>query len=153
VIFPLRILAEDPVQEPFCEAMNEALITTLAEIGALIVYQGISEASAGVGYSGKTEFALTGSCLLAGHRARITMRLIRAATGEHVWAKGYDEELKDIVAMLGRVARDVARHIEIRVTPSEQSRLARAEPLNPEAYRAYVEGRFWWNRRTVDTLH
>jgi len=152
-VFPLKDLSSDPAQQPFCEGMNEALITNLAKIGGLRVYQGDANGLSELSSVGGLETAVEGACLLAGERVRITVRLIRAKTREHLWAESYEGDLRDIVELQGHVARDVARHVQVRVTPQEHERLARAQPVDPEAYQAYLEGRFWWNRRTVEALH
>ncbi len=149
-VLPLKMLSSDPAQEPFCEGMNEALITDLAKISALRVYQGTARGYSELADSGKVEAAVEGACLLTGRHVRITVRLVEARTGEHIWAQTYEDELQDIVELQGRVARDVARHVRVRVTPEEDQQLAAAQPVNPEAYQAYLEGRFWWNRRTEE---
>ncbi|MSV34784.1 MAG: tetratricopeptide repeat protein [Bryobacterales bacterium] len=151
-ILPLKMLSNDPAQEPFCEGMNEALITSLAEIRALRVYQAADDGVGTLTHLGMVDLALKGACLLIGSAVRITIRVVRTGNGEHVWAKVYEEEIRDIVELQGRVARDVATQIQVQVTPEESQRLARTQVVNPEAYQAYLEGRFWWNRRTVAGL-
>ena len=50
------------------------------------------------------------------------------------------------------MARDVAKEVRVRMTPQEQQQLSRTQPVNPEAYQVYLEGRFWWTQRTVESL-
>jgi tetratricopeptide (TPR) repeat protein len=78
--------------------------------------------------------------------------LIDATTDRHLWADNFDRELRDILALHSDVARAIAREIKIAVTPEEESRLARARPVNPEAYAAYLNGRFHWYKNTPEDV-
>ncbi len=56
----------------------------------------------------------------------------------------------DILTLQGDVARDIANQIRIKLTPQEQVRLASTRPVNPEAYEAYLKGRYFWNKWTQE---
>jgi len=93
-----------------------------------------------------------GAVVRAGARVRITAQLIRAAPEQHLWAQAYERDLRDIVALQGEVARAIAQEIRIAVTPEEQARLAAARLVNPEAYEAYLRGRYFWNKRSREGM-
>jgi DNA-binding winged helix-turn-helix (wHTH) protein/Flp pilus assembly protein TadD len=152
-VLPLRMLSNEPGLDSFCEGMNEVLITNLAKITALRIYQADITELAELARAHNVENAVEGAYFLAGGRARITVRLIRAGTREQLWAESYEGDLRDIMDLQALVAQDVARQIRARVTSWEQQRLTRPQPVNPEAYKAYLEGRFWWNQRTVESLY
>src|SRR5246127_4841895 len=69
-----------------------------------------------------------------------------------MWAQSYDEDLRDTLALQSKVARDVAEHIRVTLNGQEQAALAKSKPVNPEAYEAYLKGRYFWNKRTGDGL-
>ncbi|MBI3470464.1 MAG: winged helix-turn-helix domain-containing protein [Candidatus Solibacter usitatus] len=143
VVMPLKNLSGDPAQDPFAESTTEALVTNLAKVGSLRVYRGPH-------YPSQVEAILDGGVLLTGERVRVTARLVRAKTGEHIWADSYERELRDTVELQGSVAIAVVRGIQAKMTPQENQRLARVQPVTPQAYRAYVKGLFWWNKRTAE---
>ena len=143
VVMPLKNLSGDPAQDPFAESSTEALVTNLAKVGSLRVYPGPRHPPG-------VEAILDGGVLLSGERVRVTARLVRAKTGEHIWADSYEGELRDTVELQGSVAIAVVRGVQAKMTPLESQRLARVQPVTPEAYRAYVMGRFWWNKRTAE---
>jgi len=62
-----------------------------------------------------------------------------------LWAETFDRDLGDVLALHSEVAQAIASKIEIAVTPQEQTRLASARPVNPEAYEAYLKGRHYWS--------
>ena len=91
-----------------------------------------------------------GLVLRSGNRVRITAQLIGVTPERHLWAKTFDRDLGDVLALHSEVAQAIAREIKIAVTPEEQTRLATARTVNPEAYRLYLIGRFYWNKRTEE---
>ncbi len=148
-VLPLTSLSGDPAQEYFSDGMTDELTATLSQISALKVISRTSamrfkgskkplrEVAAALGVDGVIE----GSVLSAGDRVRITAQLINAATDTHVWAKSYERDLRDVLALQNEVARTIANEVRATLTPKEQSRLADARQVNPEAYRRCLEGR------------
>ncbi len=67
--------------------------------------------------------------------------------------KRYESEAGDILAWQGKTARAIAGAVHLQIRPDEQRRLARARPVNPEAYFAYLQGRFEWSQRRAGTHH
>jgi len=84
-----------------------------------------------------------GSVLQVGEQVRIIAQLIEAKKDRHLWAKTYDRNNRNILALHSEVARAIADEIKIAVTPEEDSRLQSAPMVNPEAYEAYLMGRHY----------
>ena len=78
----------------------------------------------------------------SGGKVRITAQLIRAATDTHLWAESYERDTRDVLTLQGEVAQSVAREIKVALTPEESTRLARARPVNPQAYELYLQGQY-----------
>src|SRR5262249_41149634 len=93
-----------------------------------------------------------GSVARSGNRVRITAQLIHASTDTHLWADNFERDLKDVLGLQDEVARDIASHIKVKLTPQEKTRLDNARPGNPEVYELYLKGRYYWNKRTPATL-
>ena len=157
-VLPLENLSGDPAQEYFADGLTEALTADLAQIGALRViarasvmqYKGTKQPLAQIAQRLNVEAVVTGSVLRSGQRVRITAALIRAATGQELWAKTYERSLGDILDLENEVARAIAGEVQAKVTTQEQIRLARSRSVNAEAYDAYLKGRYYYNRFTVD---
>ena len=88
----------------------------------------------------------------SGERVRITAHLIRASDDRQIWAESYERELRDILALQGAVAQDIAGQIRGQLTPREQESLTNRPLTKPAAYLAYVRGRYFWNQRTEASL-
>jgi adenylate cyclase len=93
---------------------------------------------------------IEGSVLRAGDRVRITAQLIGAVPERHLWARNYERDLRDVLSLQGEIARAIADEIKAKVTPDVQARLARARPVNPEAFDAYTKGRYYLNSWTPE---
>jgi TolB-like protein/DNA-binding winged helix-turn-helix (wHTH) protein/Tfp pilus assembly protein PilF len=157
-VLPLENLSGDPEQDYFVDGMTETLITELSKIGALTVisrqsvmqFKGTDKPLPEIARELNVDAVVVGSALHIGERVRITVQLIEAASDRNLWAENYDRELRDILALHSDVARAIASEIRIMLTPEEEARLARTRPVNPEAYEAYLKGRYFWNKRTEE---
>jgi tetratricopeptide (TPR) repeat protein len=91
-----------------------------------------------------------GSVLRAGRRVRITAQLIDAARETHLWAESYERDLRNVLALQSEVAQAIAREVRVKLTPVDEARFADAHAVVPEAYEAYLKGRYLWNRRSAE---
>jgi TolB-like protein len=157
-VLPLDNFSKDPEQEFFADGMTEQLITDLAQIRSLRVisrtsvmaYKGTRKRVPEIGRELSVDAVLEGSVQRSGSRVRITAQLVRAATDEHLWAKSYERDLRDVLALQSEVAGAIAGEIGVALTPQERSRLAARKTVDPEAYEAYLKGRYHLSRGTAD---
>src|SRR4029453_96169 len=82
---------------------------------------------------------VAGPMALTGSKVRVTMQLIHAATDRNVWAKDYERETKDVIALQAEIARHTAPGIENRAAPGSLP-LAPRRSVSPEAYNLYLKG-------------
>jgi len=156
-VLPLENLAADSRQEYFADGITDELITELAKIGSLRVisrtsvtrYKGSRKPLREIARELGANAIVEGTVLRSGDRVRVTAQLIDAARDQHIWAQSYEQTLGDILALQGRVARDIAEHVNARLTGSEQQMLAASRSILPEAHDAYLKGHFFWNKRTA----
>jgi serine/threonine protein kinase/tetratricopeptide (TPR) repeat protein len=150
-VLPLQNLSHDAEQEYFVDGMTEELIANLARIKGLRVisrtsamqYKGTKKLLPEIARELKVDSVVEGSVMRSGQRVRITVQLIQAATDEHLWAESYEKDLTDVLAAQAEAARSIAREIKVRLTPEERERLASVRPVDPEAYDAYLKGRYY----------
>jgi TolB-like protein/Tfp pilus assembly protein PilF len=160
VVLPLENLSGDPEQEFFADGMTEELIADLAQIQALRVisrtsamrYKKTQKTLQEIGRELRVDAVVEGSVRRHGDRVRITAQLIEVASDRHLWAKSYERDLRDVLALQGEVAQAIAQEIQIKLTPQEEARLAKVQRVDPRAYEAYLKGRHHWNQRTEESL-
>jgi len=159
-VLPLENLMGDPAQEYFVDGMTEALIADLGQIEALRVisrtsvmqYKGVKKPLPQIARELNVDAVIEGSVLRSGDRVRITAQLIQAVTDKHLWARSYERDLRDVLALQSEVAGAIAQEIQVKLTPQDASRLGTPRRVNPEAYELYLKGRYAWNERSPETL-
>jgi adenylate cyclase len=131
--------------------MTDALITDLAQIQTLRVisrtsvmqYKGARNKSLPqIAKELNVGAVLEGTVLWSGDRVRITAQLIEAGTDRHLWAKNYERDLRDILALQSEVSQAVVEEIRVKMTPAEKASLAKSHPVKREAYEAYLRGAY-----------
>jgi TolB-like protein/DNA-binding winged helix-turn-helix (wHTH) protein/Flp pilus assembly protein TadD len=159
-VLPLENLSGDSSQDYFVDGMTDELITRLAQISALRVisrtsvmtYKNARKSLAEIANELNVEAVVEGSVSRSGERVRVTAQLIDARSDKHIWADSYDEDIRDALVLQSKVTTAIARHIRAALNPQEQLALAKSRTINPEAYEAYLKGRYFWNKRTAQGL-
>jgi TolB-like protein len=149
-VLPLANLSQEPSQEYFVAGMHEALLTELARVRALKVisrtsvlrYRDTTEPLAAIAAALGVEALIVGSVLRDGSRVRITAQPIALAPERHLWAESYDGDLSDVLGLHRRVALEIAAAVQSTLRPREEARLRRGQYVDPDAYEAYLKGRF-----------
>ena len=153
-VLPLTNLTRDPAQEYFADGMTEELSTRISQLGALHVistasamrFKGSSRSPREIGRDLGVEALVTGSVLRVGSRTRISAQLLRASTGENLWAESFEGDLSDVLALQARVAGAVAERIRARLTRQERAALTTAPAVNAIAHDEYLRGRYYWHQ-------
>ncbi len=159
-VLPFENLSGDPDQEYFSDGITDALINELAKISALRVisrqsmmrYKGSEKPLPEIARELNVDAVVEASVLTVGGRVQIRAQLIQAATEQNLWAQSYERDLSNILILQSEMARAIADEIRVKLTPEEETRLASARVVNPEAYEAYLNGRFHWGKMTPPDL-
>ena len=158
-MLPLENLSGDVQQDYFAAGMHEALILDLGKLSGLrrvtarpsvLRYQKTEKTPRQIGQELGVDAVMAGTVMLSGDRVRITAHLIRAATEETLWSEGYERELRDALVLQNDIVAAIARQVQLQLSASDRARLARARQVNPEAYHAYLKGKFQLNTFTPE---
>ena len=150
-VLPLENFSGDPSQNYFVDGMTDELITDLAKVSALRVisrtsvmrYRGTKKGLPEIARELNVDGIVEGSVTRSGQRVRITAQLLHAPTDKHLWADTYERDLGDVLRLQSEVAEAIAQQVRAQVTPQQQVQLHSARAVNPEAYEAYVRGRYY----------
>ena len=160
-MLPLDNYSGDPNQEYFADGMTDELTTDLANISALRV---ISRGSV-MRYKGahrpptpeiakalNVDAVVEGSVVRVGDKVRITAQLIDAPADKHLWAKSYERDSRDVLALQDEVASAIAKEINVQLTPTRAGAPDQSRHGEPEAHDAYLKGRYFFSRPTEENL-
>jgi TolB-like protein/Tfp pilus assembly protein PilF len=159
-VLPLENLSNDASQDYFADGMTDELITHLGQISAIRVisrtsamtYKNARKPLAEIARELNVDAVVEGSVLHSGDRVRIAAKLIEAPADKQIWAESYEGDFRDTLTLQSRVARAIAAQIRATLNRQEQVALENSKAVNPEAYEAYLKGRYFLNKRTGDGL-
>ena len=156
-VLPLQNLSNDPAQEYFVDGITDELITDLAQLGTLRVisrtsvmhYKGGNKTVPEIGRELGVEALVEGTVERVGDRVRIRVQLIDTASDHHLWSRSFDRKLEDVLLLETTAAHDIAAGIQSQATgPSVDSHFLNGRTVQPDAYEAYLKGRYFWNQRS-----
>ena len=150
----------DSEMEYVSDGLSESLINNLSQLPGLKViarssafrYKGkntdVEEVARALGVNG----ILTGRVLRQGDNLQINVELMDARDKSQVWGGQYDSSARDLIAVQREIAREISRNLRLKLSATEQNRVGNLHTANTEAYELYLKGRFYWNKRTGESL-
>ena len=150
----------NPDVDYLSDGMTETLIRSLTQIPGLNVksrssvfrYKGKDADAKTLGGDLGVQAVLTGHVVQRGDQLRLSLELINADNENVIWTDTYDRKASDLVSLQNDVARDVSNNLRIKLTRADQQKLAKNYTSDPEAYRLYLQGRYYWNKRTFSEV-
>jgi len=159
-VLPLTNISPEAKDEYFADGMTEELISTLSKIGRFRViartsvmrYKDSRKDIAAIGRELKVGTILEGSVRRADDKLRITAQLIDVRRQEPIWTEDYDRELKEVFTIQSDIAQRVAAALQAELPAGDKRRIEKKPTENLAAYTSYLKGRFFWNKRTTESL-
>src|SRR5262245_61021058 len=159
-ILPFDNLSEDKGNAYFAEGIQDEILTRLSKVADLKVISRTSTQHFKSSPDNLPQIAkqlgvahiLEGSVQKANDQIRVNVQLINALTDTHLWADTFDRKLTDIFAVETEIAKTIADMLQAKLSGSEKTAMAKKPTANPEAYELYLQGRFFWNKRTAPDL-
>jgi TolB-like protein/class 3 adenylate cyclase len=157
-VLPFANMSADPEQEYFSDGITEEIITALSKTPKLFViartssfrYKGKEVDVRTVGRELGVRYVLEGSVRKSEDQLRITAKLVDAKTGSHLWAEGYDRELKDVFAVQDEITKKIITELQVKLTVGEQARFRAKGTENLQAYLKYLRAREYFFHFTPD---
>jgi eukaryotic-like serine/threonine-protein kinase len=160
-VLPLENLSGDPGQEYFSEGIHEALITDLGRLSGLkrviarssvMRFKGSKASLNEIARQLGVARLITGSVVRAGERVRVTAQLVDPATEAQLWAKSYENDIRDVLSLQNEIVSAIMGEIQVQLSAQDKARLARARRVDPAAYDACLKGRYEWYKLSRDGL-
>ncbi len=157
-VLPFENLSGDPGQEYLSDGLTQEMITQLGRLHpaslsviartSVMQYKKTNKSVDQIGRELGVDYVLEGSARGEAGRIRISAELIRVRDQMQIWADSLERDLSGILALQSDVAQKVAAALALKLLPAEQSRIAGARTVNPEAYEAYLKGLQHWYKLT-----
>jgi len=150
----------DPNSEYLSDGITESLIENLSRVPNLKVksrstvfhYKGRETDPKKIGRELGVHALLSGSITQSGDDLSVRVELIDVRDDSHVWGERYDRKVSEIVALPQQISRDVSQRLRSRADGIDHAQLTKNYSPDSEAYRLYLQGRYNWNKRTVEGL-
>jgi eukaryotic-like serine/threonine-protein kinase len=157
-VLPFVNLSSDPENEYFSDGMTDEIINALAQIPGLRVaarsssfmFKGKRVEARQIGERLKVRTVLEGSLRRAGDRIRMSVQLINASDGYHLWSRTYERTLADVFALQDELTRAIVGELTSRVAGGAGDPMVRPSTDIPEAYELYLQGCYFVNKRTTE---
>src|SRR5580693_8023971 len=155
-VLPFQNLTGDPSKEYLADGLTEETISQLGQLNpeqlgviartSVMGYKHKDERLDQIGRDLSVQYVLENSLRESGDHLRLTTQLIQVKDQSHLWSHDYDYPAKDILNVEDEVAKAVAREIRLRLTSQQQAELAQSDPVNSEAFDAYLQGHYYFER-------
>jgi len=157
-VLPFQNLTGDPNKEYLADGLTEETISQLGRLNpeqlgviartSVMGYKHKDERLDQIGHDLSVQYVLENSLRESGDQMRLTAQLIQVKDQTHLWSQDYDYPAKDILNVEDDVAKAVTREIRVRLTSQQQTALDQSHPVNPEAFDAYLQGHYHFERDT-----
>jgi TolB-like protein/DNA-binding winged helix-turn-helix (wHTH) protein/Tfp pilus assembly protein PilF len=163
-VLPFQNLTGDPAQDYFSDGLTEEMIAEMTRLNqdhlgviartSIMVYKQSPKPLDQIGRELGVQYVMEGSVRRDSSRVRITAELIQIKDQTHLWAREYDRELNNSLALQSEIAQEIGDEIQISLGDSNGVKAANHlasshSTASYEAYDLYLKGRYFWNKRTT----
>jgi TolB-like protein/Flp pilus assembly protein TadD len=146
--------------EYLSDGMTETLIGNLSQLPNLQVkprssvfrYKGKDTSLQTIGKELNVQAILTGRVVQRGEQMTLSLELVDVGKDNVLWSEQYNRKQADLVSLQSEIARDVSSKLRDKLSGGEEQRVTKTYTANPEAYQLYLKGRYYWNKRTTESI-
>ncbi len=161
-VLPVQNLTGSLDREYIADGLTEEIIAELSRyspdrMGVIartssMAYRITSKTAQQIGSELGVDYLVESSLRAEGGHFRITSQLVRVKDQTHIWSASYDRTAYDLLSLEDDVAQGIALNVGVKVQAAARARVTGVRTGNPDAYLAYLEGRYYWNRRSPEAL-
>ncbi|MDQ4123839.1 MAG: protein kinase [Acidobacteriota bacterium] len=163
-VLPFKLLSVggtgDADDEYLGIGLADSLVLRLSKVQRFIVrptssvvgFQKIGQDPFAIGRELDVGYVVEGTIRHAGSRIRVSVQLLDVEQNATRWAESFDEDFTDVLSLEDSISEKVAKSLIPRLTGEEQKKISERGTNNPQAYEAYLRGRFYWNQFTPEAL-
>lgn len=146
--------------EYLSDGMTETLIKSLSNLSNLDVkprsavfrYKGKETDLQTIGKELNVQAILNGRVVQRGGQITLSLELVDVLKNSVLWTEQYQRNQSDLVSLQSEIAKDISTKLKSKLSGAEETKVSKTATADPEAYQAYLKGRYYWNRRTAENL-
>ena len=159
-VLPFEDLSSGKGQEALADGIPETLINALSRLESVFVsartssfsFKGNRQDIRDIGRKLGVKTLLEGSVQVEGDELRILVRLINIEDGFPIWSEKYNKTVDDVFVIQDDIAQSVVKALKIKLLGEKQGAIVRNYTANREAYNLYLQGRYFWEKRSKEDL-
>jgi TolB-like protein/Tfp pilus assembly protein PilF len=159
-VLPFVNTGNDPNTEYLSDGITESLINNLSQLPNLVVmsrssvfhYRGKDVDPRTAAQDLKVEGVITGRIVQRGDQLVISAELIDGRSNRNLWGEQYDRKVSDLLSVQQDITDAISAKLRERLSGETSKQAAKGGTKDPEAYQLYLKGRYYWERRTPESL-
>ncbi|HYH84914.1 MAG TPA: hypothetical protein VEX60_05480, partial [Pyrinomonadaceae bacterium] len=159
-VLPFANQSQDQETEYLSDGLTESIINSLAQLPNLRViprssvfrYKGQETDPLAAGRQLGVRAVLVGRVMQRADGLTVSAELVDVRDNKQIWGERYDRKLSDLLPLRQEISRQITERLKLGMTGEEQKRVTRDYTADTEAYRLYLRGRYYWNKRTPEDL-
>ena len=158
-VLPFENQSHDPNSDYLSDGVTESIINSLTQLPNLKViarssvfrYKGKETDPFAIGKELGVRAVLTGRIMQRGDSIVISTELLDVRDNKQLWGEQYSKKVSDLLSVQRDIAKEITGNLRLTLSGEEQSRVGKHYTDNAEAYKLYLQGRFYWNKRTEES--
>lgn len=159
-VLPFVNVSGNPNTEYLSDGITESTINSLSQVpnlkvmarGTVFSFKGKDIDPRKVGRELNVDAVVTGRVLQQADTLIIRAELMNVNDGIQLWGDEYDRNFSDILGVQKEIAKEISQKLSLKLTGEDKTRLTKTYTSNTEAYRLYLQGRYYWNKRNEASL-
>ena len=159
-VLPFANQTNDPNSQYLSDGLTESVINNLAQLPNLRViprdsvfrYKNKPIDSLSAGQQLGVRAVLTGRVTQRGNDLIVSTELVDVRENKQLWGEQYNRGIADALAVQQQISREITDKLRLRLSGEQQKQLTAHDTTNGEAYQLYLKGRYYWNKRTTESI-
>lgn len=160
-ILPFGNFTGNHDQDYLAEGLHFNLITAVSQVGSLRIigqkstlkYKNSEKSVPEIANELGVEAIIESSIMKFGDTVQLNIQMIQAFPEErNIWRQVFERPTNEIYSLYNEVSQQIAKEIDVILSTQEKSLLSTARKVDPDAYQAYLRGRFYWDKLTREDL-
>ena len=157
-VLPFENMSDDPEMEYLSDGTAQSIIYSLSQLpqvkvisfSSVLAYKGQTLDTRQIAKDLGVRAVLLGRLNQQGDNLFVNVELVDTMDNSVLWGEQFNQKITQLLDLQDKIAMEISDHLRWQLTGEEQSMMTKRYTENTEAYRSYLEGRYWWNKRTEE---